>query len=318
LRIYTTTGSQRLVIGAYYTGGSGSACAIQSSDYYDGIDHPQPLYLNQLGGNVIVGTTTTSGVLYSGNLLLQGNGSDGYVRSINSNSYLYLGASNQTRITIEPDGDLRFNAYTVNGTLSVINGNGTVSPFSDIRLKKDINNFSENDILNKIKSIKPKTYKWIDGDDKEYLGYIAQEVEQVFPFVIDGKKYEYIWEVDENEKPLFDTSGNIVYKLDASGNKIMRPRGFQDRAFIAYLHLGVNALIDENASLKQQLTNLQNNITTQMNSFTQLTTQIDSLTSQNTALTTQIDSLTTQNTALTSQVATLMTDIAKIKKMFNL
>jgi hypothetical protein len=152
---------------------------------------------------------------------------------------------------------LRFSGYTTNGTLSVVSGTGRVVSSSDVRLKKEINQFDEVEILDKLKLIKPKTYKWIDStDDNLQLGYIAQEVETIFPFEIDGKKHEYKWELDKDNmnKPKVDARGNIVYKLDASGNKIIRPRGFQDRAFIAYLHLGINALIDENEDLKNQIT----------------------------------------------------------------
>ena len=59
LIIKTTTGTGRLLMGAYYTGGLGFATALQSSDYYtdDGASSPtdhfgSTLYLNPQGGNV--------------------------------------------------------------------------------------------------------------------------------------------------------------------------------------------------------------------------------------------------------------------------
>jgi microcystin-dependent protein len=58
ITISTTTGSERLHLGAYYTGGIGSACAIQASDFYNSIDHGQNLILNPLGGSVGIGTAT--------------------------------------------------------------------------------------------------------------------------------------------------------------------------------------------------------------------------------------------------------------------
>jgi hypothetical protein len=57
LIVNTTTGSERLILGSWYTGGTGSICSIQASDYYNAVDHGQGLVLNPLGGNVGVGST---------------------------------------------------------------------------------------------------------------------------------------------------------------------------------------------------------------------------------------------------------------------
>jgi hypothetical protein len=58
LIINTSSGSQRLILGAWYTGGVGSQCSIQSSDFYSSVDHAQGLTLNPLGGSVGIGATT--------------------------------------------------------------------------------------------------------------------------------------------------------------------------------------------------------------------------------------------------------------------
>lgn len=54
------TTSERLYLGAYYTGGEGSGCSIQSSDFYSSADHGTDLLLNPIGGSVCVGTATNS------------------------------------------------------------------------------------------------------------------------------------------------------------------------------------------------------------------------------------------------------------------
>ena len=65
LTIATTTGSQQLKLGSYYTSNatygptySGQASAIQSVDYNNGTETSQPLLLNPKGGNVGINTTT--------------------------------------------------------------------------------------------------------------------------------------------------------------------------------------------------------------------------------------------------------------------
>jgi hypothetical protein len=59
---------------------------------------------------------------------------------------------------------------------------------SDLVLKKDVTALQ--DVLQKVLSLRPVTWRWKGGDDvktKQY-GFIAQEVEQLFPDVIkDGK-----------------------------------------------------------------------------------------------------------------------------------
>jgi uncharacterized coiled-coil protein SlyX len=228
----------------------------------------------------------------------------------NGNSYNTNDGETPTheRMRITKSG-YRFISFTTGGTLST-DASGNLSNSSDIRLKKDIKEFVETDILNKIKSIKPKTYKWNNTDDEsEHLGYIAQDVEIVMPYVIDGKKYEYMWKGD---KPSFDESGNIIYELDACGNKIIRPRGFQDRALIAYLHLGINELIDEKEKLKSKVDTLESTISQQQ---TLIATQQSKLAEQQTLIATQqtqIASLTGEVASLTSNVASLTQNVASL------
>jgi hypothetical protein len=172
-----------------------------------------------------------------------------------SGSYVGADVVSQ-RFTITPAGTIFFNAYSANGSLSVINNSGQVSNASDRRIKENIVYQSDTQQgLASILNLKPATFNFIGSSDS-HLGFIAQDVEQDIPLAVDGKKYEWQWETTEDGKPKFDTNGNIVYKLDADGNRIVRPRGVSDRAIIATQTLAIQELAKQatsQAALVQEL-----------------------------------------------------------------
>jgi hypothetical protein len=55
-------------------------------------------------------------------------------------------------------------------------------------------------------------------------------------------------------KPKFDENGQIIYKLDKDGNKIIRPRGLSTTAIIAEQTLAIQELSKQNTLLQSQLT----------------------------------------------------------------
>jgi hypothetical protein len=101
---------------------------------------------------------------------------------------------------------------------------------------------------------------------------------------VDGKKYEWQWE-EEDGKPKFDANGDIVYKLDADGNRIIRPRGVQDRAIIATQTLAIQELAKQN---------------------TELTQKLDTLSASHTTLSSSHAALQAANAATSSQMAALL------------
>lgn len=68
---------------------------------------------------------------------------------------------------------------TGNATLA-----GTLTQSSDVRLKKNISTL--NGTLDKVKKLRGVTYNWIDKtkDDAEQIGFVAQEVEAIFPQLV--------------------------------------------------------------------------------------------------------------------------------------
>lgn len=100
------------------------------------------------------------------------------------NELIYLTDNNSGRVgigTLAPTSML-----SVNGTVDKPGG-GTWGTFSDKRVKKDINDFKDG--LNVITQLHPVTYKYNEKSgykdlDKEYVGFIAQEVEKAAPYMV--------------------------------------------------------------------------------------------------------------------------------------
>jgi hypothetical protein len=137
---------------------------------------------------------------------------------------------------------------TTNGTVITSGSNGFLSVSSDARLKTDIHYLTDTAAaLSTVMELRPATFRFT-GTKDERLGFIAQDVEKAIPLAVDGKKYEWVWETREDGSPLLD-QGGFVWKLDESGNKIIRPRGLSDVSVVAMLTLAVQELTAQNEKL---------------------------------------------------------------------
>jgi hypothetical protein len=92
------------------------------------------------------------------------------------------------RFLLQTDGAFRFNNTSGTSIATLTNvGNltttGTITNNSDSRIKKDIEDINNNDALEMILAIKPKTYKFIDDEKGKLLnyGFIAQEIKNIIP-----------------------------------------------------------------------------------------------------------------------------------------
>jgi hypothetical protein len=105
---------------------------------------------------------------------------------------------------------------SVNGTAGKTGG-GSWSTFSDRRVKTDIQTYSKG--LNEIMEINPVTFKYkknsgYSNTSKDYVGIIAQEIEQVLPSMVD--------QIDDSQGPsglsdkrVFDSSELIWTLINA-------------------------------------------------------------------------------------------------------
>jgi hypothetical protein len=148
-----------------------------------------------------------------------------------------------------------FNKYTTNGTLTTINANGTISVSSDRRIKENIVYYDQSNNIEKIKKLKPATFNFIGTKPEDkVLGFIAQDLEEVIPEAVDGKKYEYQWKKKENsDEPLLDENGKIILDYDQP-----RYRGVSDRAIIAIMVKAMQEQQSQIEQLQQRIQALEN------------------------------------------------------------
>ncbi|NJM23337.1 MAG: tail fiber domain-containing protein [Richelia sp. SM1_7_0] len=81
------------------------------------------------------------------------------------------------------------------------NGDGNWDELSDLRLKTDIEN--EGNILSRLMQLEVKNYRWKDDPDAptKKIGFIAQDVQPLFPYLVGEMKYQDNDE-DNDEKTL--------------------------------------------------------------------------------------------------------------------
>jgi len=117
-----------------------------------------------------------------------------------SNHALCLGTNNTERVRISPtNGNLLIGTQTDNGYKLYVSGTiyatGDVIAFSDVRIKTNIRPIKN--VLERITNSRGVIYDRTDNDDKNNIGFIAQELEEQFPELVStdnqgnkGVKYQ--------------------------------------------------------------------------------------------------------------------------------
>ena len=150
-------------------------------------------------GSLLVGTTTLADVnglvtshLLEGGSSVGGNGAVGVYNNTGSANAPALMVLNRDVSTDSTNRFVQFNAsVTSSGSqaMGAIVGNGVnnaqFAATSDIREKTNIESIT--DSLVKIKSLRPVEFDWIESGEHCKAGFVAQEVETVFPeFVVEN------------------------------------------------------------------------------------------------------------------------------------
>jgi hypothetical protein len=145
--------NQQMLVGYNTTSDYGSIQAVRQGTAYE------PIILNASGGNVGIGTTTPSVALQVGNSSISGS-----VAEFQNSS----------------------------GTCSINPTTSTLSCSSDARLKTNITSMSS--ALQGVLSLNPVTFNWDteNSDAPTHPGFIAQEVQPIFPHVVSTDSNGYL------------------------------------------------------------------------------------------------------------------------------
>ena len=79
-------------------------------------------------------------------------------------------------VDIENNSDDRISAYMTGSVVAL-----SCETFSDMRIKKNINSVDELDVFAKVNKLNVVNYSYIEDDKHKKNGFIAQEVEKIFP-----------------------------------------------------------------------------------------------------------------------------------------
>jgi len=149
----------------------------------------------------------------------------GYRFDTNGESYFSNAASTSAGATlyVYSTGAAAYRFYVgLGGTVNATNT--AIAAISDVRLKENIRDIDAG--LNEILELKPRTFDWKEGkgaNTKNARGFIAQEIEQVFPDLVD----EWRDPAPEGEEPyksvrqdLIPVLVKAIQELKAENNSI--------------------------------------------------------------------------------------------------
>ena len=123
-----------------------------------------------------------------GNILIVDSSNSTY----NYGAYtVYTTADNTNYFAMGKDASNVFNIVNNNHAgVYMSSGSNAFTSTSDERLKKNIEELDEEECIQKLKQLEPVTYQWKHNENGEkQAGFIAQEVEKVFPDLVSENTY---------------------------------------------------------------------------------------------------------------------------------
>jgi len=140
------------------------------------------------GGETLFNTTSNSATSGTGFKILTNGEIPAVVTAASTDG-------GRTSYTLYSTGAGAFRFYVGAGG-TIFATSTSISAISDISLKTNIRNLDKG--LDEIMKLKPRRFDWKNGDNDDVMGFIAQEVEEIFPELIG----EYMYNKTDSKKSL--------------------------------------------------------------------------------------------------------------------
>jgi hypothetical protein len=187
------------------------------------------------GGNVLVGTTSTDGTITC---------------TRNGNTYNFSATSDANNTT---EGFFRGYSTSAGGNRiiiysngNIVNSNNSYGAISDAKLKENVTDASPK--LDDLMQVQVRNFNYI-GEDKKQIGVIAQELEDVFPSMIDDS-------TDFEEQEVTDEDGNVTKEKVDLGTTT---KSVKYSVFVPMLIKAIQEQQDIINELKTRIETLENN-----------------------------------------------------------
>ncbi|MDX1958866.1 MAG: tail fiber domain-containing protein [Leptospiraceae bacterium] len=241
--------------------------------------------ISYTAGNVGIGTNSPGSLLtmnksgtgaQTSEMLIQSNGTDVARFGWNSSGYIdiaTLNFSNDIRLSPNGTGRTLLGGFTGIGTTNpsqnlTVNGNagnstGVWVNNSDLRLKKNIEPLSP--FLDRLVSLRPVTFEWkvpkkLGATDGKHIGFIAQEVEKIFPNWVDTDKTGYKWLNMEGVNAAFVRALQELVERDKNREKDFNQKISKLEEEKLSNAKKISTLEEENKKLQSELISLRNSI----------------------------------------------------------
>jgi len=244
-------GSSIFKIGAWRSGANASILTFGTDSGSDAA--PVERMRIDSSGNVLVGTTNTTGIP-TGNSTNVGayiSSTGIYVNQINNESNIYLSKASGYGYS----GFVRFFVTGIErGSITTNGSSVSYNTTSDYRLKENVVDLTS--ATNRLKQLQPKRFNFIADADTTVDGFLAHEVSSVVPEAINGTYNEVeVWKEGEELPEGVSVGDN---KLDDEGNTIPKYQGIDQSKLVPLLTASLQEAIAKIEELETRLEALEN------------------------------------------------------------